>query len=612
MADWIMLLPIWLPIVAGILTLTLPLRERLVKDSIILVATLANLAGAIALFKLDTVFSMPWAGFGFEFSIRYYNFSNFITLAAAFFGFLIALYSVTFMRQKKASDQFHSYLLITLGLVNGAVLADNMVLMLFFWEALLLTLFGMIAIGKRPAFKTATKAFIIIGLSDLCMMAGIAISGHLAGTLTLSRMSLSLNGIGALAFIFLMIGAISKAGSMPFHSWIPDAAIDAPLPFMAILPASLEKLVGIYFLTRISMDIFKLKPDSWASTALMAIGAITILLAVMMALIQKDYKKLLSYHAISQVGYMILGIGTALPAGIAGGLFHMINNALYKSCLFLTGGSVEAQAGTTDLGKLGGLWTKMPVTFMSFLVAALSISGVPPFNGFFSKELIYDAALERGVVFYLAALVGSFLTAASFLKLGHAAFLGGSNKNNAGAREAPIQMLIPMVAIAAVCVVFGLWNALVINKLIQPILGPDGPYAHNLAGFPANKMLVALTVAALLGALANHLYGVKTTANALKAVDHIHYAPGLRQIYDKAEKGRLDPYNIGLNFVKKISGITLWIDKKIDWFYDRFTVRSALSIAHSIKRLNDGNYSTYLSWSLVGILLVSVFLICSI
>ncbi len=141
----------------------------------------------------------------------------------------------------------------------------------------------------------------------------------------------------------------------------------------------------------------------------MIIGAATILFAVMMALIQKDFKKLLSYHAISQVGYMILGIGTGLPAGIVGGLFHMINHAMYKSCLFLTGGSVEKQAGTTDLKKLGGIGRLMPVTFICFIIAAAAISGVPPLNGFFSKELVYDGALERHWIFYAAALSAHFL-----------------------------------------------------------------------------------------------------------------------------------------------------------------------------------------------------------
>ena len=181
-----------------------------------------------------------------------------------------------------------------------------------------------------------------------------------------------------------------------------------------------------------SLDLFVLTPESWVSPVMMWIGAATILLAVMMALVQKDYKKLLAYHAISQVGYMILGIGTALPIGIVGGLFHMVNNAIYKSSLFLSAGAVEKEAGTTDLRELGGLGRSMPVTMICFLVAAASISGVPPFNGFFSKELVYDGALERGWIFYAIALAGSFFTAASFLKLGHAAFFGKPADASAG------------------------------------------------------------------------------------------------------------------------------------------------------------------------------------
>ena len=152
----------------------------------------------------------------------------------------------------------------------------------------------------------------------------------------------------------------------------------------------------------------------------MTIGTLTIVLAVAMALIQKDMKRLLSYHAISQVGYMVLGIGTALPIGIMGGLFHMLNHVIYKSCLFMTAGSVEKQTGTTDLRKIGGLGRKMPLTMVCFIISALAISGVPPLNGFFSKELVFDAALESNMVFYLGALLGAFMTAISFLKLGRA------------------------------------------------------------------------------------------------------------------------------------------------------------------------------------------------
>ena len=321
------------------------------------------------------------------------------------------------------------------------------------------------------------------------MLLGIGLTVYLAGTASMSSINLPVTGLGALAFVLLMVGALGKGGAMPFHSWIPDAAIDAPLPFMALIPGAIEKLLGIYFLTRISMDLFQFTPDSWLSTLMMIVGAVTILLAVFMALVQKDFKRLLSFHAISQVGYMVLGIGTGVPAGIVGGLFHMVNNALYKSCLFLTGGAVEKQTGTTDLRKLGGLAYKMPVTFIGFFIAAVSISGVPPFNGFFSKELIYDAALQRGTVFYLAAVLGSFFTAASFLKLGHAAFGGKLDTSNAQVKEAPPSMLFPILTLAGLCVLFGVYNVLPLEYLIQPVLG-ERLQGQSFAGFHVNYLLV--------------------------------------------------------------------------------------------------------------------------
>jgi formate hydrogenlyase subunit 3/multisubunit Na+/H+ antiporter MnhD subunit len=398
MIEIILLLLIAIPLVAGILCFLLPRNWRGVCS---LIVTLVNFFVVVLLFKKELIFSLPWLGFGIDFVLRLYHFSGFIILSASFFSLLITLYSLSFLKDKDSSKQFYAYILISLSFVNGAVLANNLVVLLFFWEGLLLTLYGMIAIGARQAFKTATKALIIVGFSDLCMMAGIILTGYLAKTLVIKDISLTTNSLGSLAFMLLVIGAISKAGSIPFHTWIPDAAQDAPLPFMAFFPAAMEKLLGIYFLTRITLDMFKLNTYSRLSIVLMVIGAITIILAVMMALIQRDYKRLLSYHAISQVGYMILGIGTCLPAGIIGGIFHMLNNALYKCGLFLTGGVVEKQTGTTDLAKLGGLRLNMPVTFVCYLITAASISGVPPFNGFFSKELIYDAALVRGKVFYI-------------------------------------------------------------------------------------------------------------------------------------------------------------------------------------------------------------------
>ena len=604
MTDYIILLPIAIPFVAGVLTLLIPQRLRGVKETIALIATAATLLLSIKLFKQDITWSVPWVGFGIEITLRLYHFSAFLVLAISAFAFLFVLYSCSFMRDRPHPNQFYCYLLITAAMAIGAVLADNLVLMLFFWEGLLLTLFGLIAIGRPGAFKTAIKAFIIIGICDLCMMMGIGLTGYLAGTMTISKISLPLDSLGCLAFVLLMIGAISKGGSMPFHSWIPDAAVDAPVPFMAFLPASLEKLLGIYFLTRISLDMFKLDAGSWISTLLMVIGAVTILLAVMMALVQKDYKRLLSYHAISQVGYMILGIGTCLPVGIIGGLFHMINNALYKSCLFLTGGSVEKQTGTTDLGKLGGIGVKMPLTFLCFLITAASISGVPPFNGFYSKELVYDAALERGAVFYLAAILGSFFTAASFLKLGHAAFLGKLSEPNRNVKEVSPVMLIPMIVIASICVFFGLRHKIPID-FFKPVVGEQRLAGHE---FTANTTLIVVSVVVLVGALLHHLLAAKIMGGGYKASEHIRHAPILEGIYNRAEKRFFDPYDIGLKIVQGISKLGWWIDRAIDWLYDGLSVGIAQGLSRVIRIAHTGSYSLYVVWSLVGIVLVVIML----
>ncbi len=601
-----MLVPILLPVLAGCATFLIPRNKGLAGALLALLVNAVNLVTILAVLGLgrEAAMAVPWGGFGLEFSLRLYHFSSFILIGAAGFGLLISLYSLAFMRGRNLENHFYACFLITLGFTNGAVLANNLILMLFFWEGLLLTLFGMIAIGHKGAFRTAVKAFVLSGVADLCMMIGVGLTIYLAGTATISDIHLQTGGLKSLAFVLLMIGAIGKAGSMPFHSWIPDAAVDAPLPFMALVPAALEKLLGIYFLARISLDLFALQAASRLSTLLMVIGSVTILLAVAMALVQKNYKRLLSFHAISQVGYMILGIGTAVPAGIVGGLFHMINNAMYKSGLFLTGGSVEKQAGTADLDKLGGLMRAMPVTFGCFVVMAASISGVPPFNGFFSKELVYDGALERGLWFYIAAMAGSFLTAASFLKLGHAVYFGKRHETLSNVKEAPVPMLIPMLVIAGFCVFFGLFSAFPLERLIQPILGEPRLEGHTFAGWPKSPTLVIGTLAVIALALLNHAWGVRRTGKGSGAVDHIHHAPVLRRLYELAERRFFDPYEIGWKLVGAVSRLGWAIDRVTNFLYDTVAVRVSGGLSGGIHALHTGSLFDYLLWALAGMALV--------
>ena len=248
-----MLLTILFPALAGLLVLAV--RNSTARAFIAILGTLGNFALAAKLFGLvrsgaPMGFSAPWA-FQMDFALKLGNLGAFIMLAAAGFGLLVVLYSWQFMESHKHAGVFSFLLLVTLALLNGAVMADHLIVLLFFWEGMLGALFGMIAIGRPGAWKTATKALIIAGVTDLCLMLGIALVRYLSPTMLMSELAvhpLETSGLGTLAFILLMIGAISKGGSMPFHSWIPDAAVDAPLPFMIFLPASLEKLLGIFFL----------------------------------------------------------------------------------------------------------------------------------------------------------------------------------------------------------------------------------------------------------------------------------------------------------------------------------------------------------------------------
>ena len=204
------------------------------------------------------------------------------------------------------------------------------------------------------------------------------------------------------------------------------------------------------------------------STFLMAMGSLTIICAVMMALVQHDLKRLLGYHAVSQVGYTVLGIGTGNPVGIAGGIFHMLNNAVYKSCLFLSAGAVEKKTGTTDLDKLGGLSKTMPVVYMSFLIASLAISGVPPLNGFVSKWMIYLGIIETGrqgnhlwIVWLMAAMFGSAHDAGQFYetracRIFRSAFCREDTISR-GKDKTPMTMGFPIVLLAGLCVLFGVF-----------------------------------------------------------------------------------------------------------------------------------------------------------
>jgi len=597
----LLIIPILLPLISAILILLTREKTKYLKEFIGISVTLISLLSAITALKYvnsesDIIIKLQGIGILSSLQFKIDQLSAFLLTGVSLFSFLISMYGIS-VKNKGESKIFYFLLLLTQSQAAGAVTSDNLILMLFFWESMIITLYLFIYIsGETNQIRmTALKTFLINGISDIALMIGIIIVGYITSTFLISEISsnkLIIAGWGTLAYILLLIGALTKAGAFPFHTWIPEAALNSNAAFMAYIPAAIDKLLGIYFLARITLHLYTL--NHTMQLIVMSIGAITIIVAVMMAFVQSDYKRLLSYHAVSQTGYMILGISTLNPIGIAGGLFHMINHAVYKSCLFMTSGAVERQAGTNDLTKLGGLFKKMPITAICFIIAAASISGIAPFNGFFSKELVYKGTLLTGyTVFFIAAEIGSILTLASFLKLGHNVYFEKPQSSIENVKEAPLSMIIPMVILATICIVFGFGAHFPLKNLISPALMSLGYIEGELAGFHFdNLFLISLVV--ILIALSNHIYGYMKTKRAYKASDHIHHAPILSQVYHMAEKGYFDLYEIFRKIFDVFRRILFKTDRTFDSIIDKIPSKISNVISVSLSKINTGSYSLYM------------------
>jgi NADH-quinone oxidoreductase subunit L len=492
------------------------------------------------------------------------------------------------------------------------VFAESLLTLVFFWEGLLATTYGMIVIAGRNAEKTATKAVIISGVGDLCFIMGLSLIWAQTHTVLISAIHLPVEGAAAGSFVLLLIAALAKCGAMPFHSWIPDAAACAEAPFMVFLPASIEKLLGVYLLSRITLDLFQVTSDSWVTALLLTVGTVTLLFASLMAVVQTDYRRLLAFTAIGQVGFILLGIGSGTPIGIVGAFFHLINHATYKSCLFLCAGSIERQTNCYDLSQLGALRRRMPITCACFLAAAASGAGLPLFAGFFSKELIFSAAREAGAIYFLAAVLGSLLTTTALLKLGHAAFFGPAANSEQQVTEAPWLMLLPTVVTAACCLLFGLIHQLPIVHLVLPMVPQSmieslQASGHHVDGWPTDPALIATSVIVMALAIIGHTVGVKLNGRASAATSHIRTTPGLRHAFAQAEAGRLDPYNLFTNTIFGLAKVLYRVDRILD---GAFIVAGKLPMALSpkIRALHNGNTSTYLVWSLLAATLTLLYL----
>ncbi|MBU2495695.1 MAG: proton-conducting transporter membrane subunit [Candidatus Omnitrophota bacterium] len=382
-------------------------------------------------------------------------------LIVALISFAVTLYSIDYMELYTSKTRYYSLFLLMIAGMNGVIITGDLFNLFVFLEIASIASYALVAFGCQHEELEASFKYLVLGtLASTFILLGIAFMYGTYGTLNLAHLArlISENGSTAAtkcALGLFFVGFSLKAALVPFHAWLPDAHPSAPAPISAMLSGLLIKSIGIYALIRLLFNVFGFTP--LISHILITLGILSMVVGVFLAIGQWDYKRLLAYHSISQIGYVTLAIGLGTPLGILAGLFHLVNHSVFKSLLFLNAGSVEYNLGTRDMKKMGGLQEKMPVTNATSLVGAFSISGLPPFNGFWSKLLIILACVQaKNIPAAVWAVLVSIITLSSFTKVQRYVYYGKLKEEWKDVKEAPQTMRIAMVMLAVCCVLMGL------------------------------------------------------------------------------------------------------------------------------------------------------------
>jgi NADH-quinone oxidoreductase subunit L len=453
-------------------------------------------------FRYHVVF--PWLTVGdralFNAGILIDNVTAVMLLVVTIVSTLVHLFSIGYMHGDPRYSRFFAYLSIFSFSMLGLVLAESFLFIYIFWELVGLSSYLLIGFWfeKKSASDAGKKAFIVNRVGDFGFLIGILIIYATCGVLGYDQVFLAI-GEGklsgtllTLAGIGVFCGAIGKSAQFPLHVWLPDA-MEGPTPVSALIHAATMVAAGVYLVGRV-YPMFT--PDAFLFIAYF--GLITLFITATIALAQNDIKKVLAYSTCSQLGYMIMGLGVG---GYTAGLAHLTTHAAFKACLFLGSGSVIHAVHSQDIQEMGGLRKKMPITFVTFLIATLAISGVPGFSGFYSKDMILGAALEFGMkssnplhmIFFIGALFTAGLTAFYMFRLVILTFFGAPKDHHKfdHAHESPPNMWVPLVILAGLS--FSFWFSGWFGTLVQK---PKS--VANLAGISAPATVASMEHAAVM------------------------------------------------------------------------------------------------------------------
>jgi multicomponent Na+:H+ antiporter subunit D len=405
--------------------------------------------------------------------------SAFMALITALVTLAGATFSFSYWKERSGGSMYYSlFLLLTAG-IFGMELTGDMFNFFVFLEITSIAACGLIGVRVwlRRSQEAGFKVMALYTLSGLFVLLAVGLLYGKYGGLNIAYLASHIGSgiVDKVALGLLLTGLAMKAGAVPLHMWAPDAYGEAPAPMSAVLVANSQ--ASLYGLFRILFTLYGVTV-SVATTGWMLIGfaVLTIFVGVTMALIQNDIKRLVAFGAVSQVGYMLLGVGVGLVTiltkpdyglvAMQGGIFHMLNDAACIGLLFLASGAVIRATGTRNLNEMGGLAHHMKWTSLFFIIGAFALAGVPPLNGFASKFLIYEASFKLSPFLAVIAILASILLLAVFVKAFQGAFLGPRLGN--GTREVPLGMLIPMAVLALAVIVFGLFPGFFVDSIVTP------------------------------------------------------------------------------------------------------------------------------------------------
>lgn len=440
----------------------------------------------------------PVSGYAIGIGLEVDQLSLFFGLLVSLTVLISGLYSFKYMSKDDTLEKYYVLYLMLSGSVLGLVLTGdifNMFVMIeiMTFAAVALTAFRNYAEG---ALEAAFKYLVIGSTGSSFVLTGIIILYSQVHTLNMAQISAllynNMTPSAIFAFALIFAGFSIKSFIVPFHPTAPDAYMAAPSSVSMLFSGMVNK-AGVYGMIRMIYIIFQSMSLSSMQFLLVFLGTITMFIGVTMALSQHDFKRLLAFHSISQIGYVMTAIGLSTALGITGGLYHAMNHTLFKGLLFLCAGAVYYSVGTTNLDKLGGLAKRMPQTTAIFLIGAFSISGIPPFNGFVSKWLIYHSAFQKametnniGYLFVtIIALIVSVMTLASFIKVSQSVFFGELPEEFKDAKETPLSMRIPMWIMAILCFAAGVLPQYVTKYLVSPAANAVlniGKYINTMMG----------------------------------------------------------------------------------------------------------------------------------